>query len=114
MGSDAKVIDNLSDTQTNEGCFIFKSIVETIELMPPEISMKFYAAIVRYGIFNAIPDFEGIEMACFNSIRAQIDASNRRRNAQIVNGLKGGRPRKNPTETQLKPNRNPTETQPKP
>ena len=111
MESDAKVFDNSCETQSNDGCFIFKSIVENIELMPPEISIKFYAAIIRYGVFNTIPDFEGVEMACFNSFRAQIDASNRRRNAQIINGLKGGRPRKNPIKTQSKPNRNPTKTQ---
>lgn len=98
----------------------FPSFLECVENAPESERAETVYAIVQYGIYGKIPETvpQSFKMI-FPAIKPIIDASIKRYNAQLANGKKGGRPRKekpnqNPNETQLKPNNNPNITQEKP
>ena len=90
------------------GCFLFySSYFEAISELSVEEQGSIYKAIIDYGIANIEPEnLTPTGKMCFKLIKPTIDASLKRYDASIQNGKKGGRPPKNPNETQQKPSKN--------
>lgn len=96
----------------------FRSFYDSINALPEEMQLEVYRTICEYGFNGIEPQENGIAKALFISIKPNMDNSSKKYEANIENGKKGGRPKKNteenqnnPTETELKPNYNPNETQ---
>lgn len=91
--------------------FVFyRSFEECISELSPDVQIECYKAIVHYALDGIEPDVDGVVMAMFRAFKPQIDANNKR----YENGKRGGRPKVNQTETNIKPKDNQTETKPKP
>ena len=91
--------------------FVFyRSFEECIAELSPDIQIECYKAIVHYALDGIEPDADGVVMAMFRAFKPQIDANNKR----YENGKRGGRPRANQTETNIKPKDNQTVTKHKP
>lgn len=110
--------------------FIFYSSFQTAAERLPSLEMKaaFYAAIVLYGLEGKEPDFADFPdmernflLMAMDNIKPNIDAAERRREANSANGKKGGNPnfkkgQRNPYYSEKKitqDNREITETLPK-
>ena len=99
--------------------FIFySSYYEAIKNLPEDEQCQMYKIIVEYIIANKQPKkLSKTSKACFLLIKPFLDSSIKRYCANVKNGKKGGRPKKEttpqkkPTETQTKPNNNPSKTQ---
>ena len=97
---------------------IFRSMVDALRGLEP---IEFYSVMlgmIDYAMDDIEPEFPTtLETALFLSFKSQIDANKRKFEAQVENGKKGGRPKKeNPTkpkETQENPTK-PNKTQVKP
>lgn len=90
----------------------YKSFYEAIREMPKENQLELYDAIFEKYFFDNEIKLTGLSKGIFQIIKPNIDSANKRYFANIENGKKGGRPKKqNPTKTQQKPNENPMETQ---
>ena len=95
-----------------ESFVFYKSYYDAIKKIPEEYQLELYNAILSYSL-------EGIEQtklspiaeAMFILIKPNIDSSQRRYEASVGNGKKGGRPKK---ETQEKPNNNLEKSKTKP
>ena len=93
-----------------DSCVFYRSFFESIRLLPKKYQLQFYEALFNYALNEEPPErLSGSAAALFKALQPQIDANNRR----YENGCKGGRPKKNLTETKQKPNNNLTETKPK-
>ena len=91
--------------------FVFyRSFEECIAELSPDVQIDCYKAIVHYALDGIEPDADGVVMAMFRAFKPQIDANNKR----YENGKRGGRPKVNQTETNIKPKDNQTVTKPKP
>lgn len=101
---------------TMRASFIFySSYYDAISELPPEEQGQIYKAIIDYGIAQVEPtNLTPAGKMCFKLIRPTIDAALSRYDASVENGKKGGRPTKNPQETQGKPSQNLEETHTKP
>lgn len=95
----------------------FKSFYESIKNLEDKYQLELYNAICEYSLYGTEPvGLSPIATALFTLMKPNIDNSTRRYDANVSNGKKGGRPKKNkveenPMETQEKPNNNPNETQ---
>jgi hypothetical protein len=69
-----------------------------IKVLPQEMQLKFFWAVMDFGLDGVEPDFGGIELALWIPMRDLILSSKRKDEAwhdkQRQNGKKGGRPRK--------------------
>ena len=93
-----------------DSCVFYRSFFESIRLLPKKYQLGFYEALFNYALNDEPPErLSGSAAALFKALQPQIDANNRR----YENGCKGGRPKKNQTETKAKPNNNQTESKPK-
>ena len=93
-----------------DSCIFYRSFFESIKLLPKKYQLQFYEALFNYALNEESPSkLSGSAAALFKALQPQIDANNRR----YENGCKGGRPKKNQTETKVKPNNNQTESKPK-
>jgi hypothetical protein len=95
---------------------VYKSMWEGIKELPADLQAEIYNTIFEYQFTGIEPEIKNaIVRAIFISHKPSIDSMIARQRAQIENGRKGGRPKKeNPTETQNNPTEtqnNPTETQ---
>jgi len=102
-----------------------ETTVNQINALPDTMQLKYYKAVADYGLNGIEPDFIGMELAVWISMRDLILHTKRKdekwRQKQQENGKKGGRPKtqnnpdepKKPTETQNNPDepKKPTETQ---
>lgn len=84
----------------------YKSFAEGLKPLNDETYRRLSDALVNYALYDEAPDLEGLELAVFQSWKANIDASNRRKD----NGKNGGRPktennRTKPKITEGKPNK---------
>ena len=93
--------------------FVFyKSFYDAIKKIPEEYQLELYNAILSYSLEGLEPsNLSPIAEAMFILIKPNIDSSQKRYEASVENGKKGGRPKK---ETQQKPKQNQEETQQKP
>lgn len=91
--------------------FIFyRSFAEVLETLPDEEAGRLYKAISKYALDGVETPLEGVVSGYFKLIKPQLDANI----AKYENGTKGGRPRKNQTETKTEANENQTETKTEP
>lgn len=85
-----------------ESFVFYRSFLEAAEKIPEKYQMHFIKSIIFYALDGAEPDFSTLpnavkplfEMAMIG-IKPNINASNRRREASIANGKKGGAPKGN-------------------
>ena len=93
-----------------KGNFLFyESFAEMFELMPTDADkVEFIRALYQYGIYKQEVETSPLVAVALAGAKPNIDAANRRYEANVENGKKGGRPKK--SETQLNPTE-PTETQ---
>ena len=96
-----------------KGNFLFyESFAEMFELMPTDADkVEFIRALYQYGIYKQEVETSPLVAVALAGAKPNIDAANRRYEANVENGKKGGRPKK--SETQQNPNE-PTETQQNP
>ena len=104
--------------------FVFyKSFYDAIKKIPEEYQLELYNAILSYSLEGIEPNnLSPIAEAMFILIKPNIDSSQKRYEASVENGKKGGRPLKKTQEepdenldkTQQKPNQNLDETQEEP
>lgn len=96
-----------------KGNFLFyESFAEMFELMPTDADkVEFIRALYQYGIYKQEVETSPLVAIALAGAKPNIDAANRRYEANVENGKKGGRPKK--SETQQNPTE-PTETQPNP
>lgn len=95
----------------------FQSYIEAAQWLPEEERDRFLLMVVRYGIYGEDPadtGESGAARAVFEAVRPNLDASAALAGTNSENGRKGGRPKKNPEESESKPNGNRTETETKP
>ena len=95
-----------------------ETTVNQINALPDTMQLKYYKAVADYGLNGIEPDFIGMELAVWISMRDLILHTKRKdekwRQKQQENGKKGGRPKtqnnpdepKKPTETQNNPDDN--------
>ena len=84
----------------------YRSFFESVEDLDPEDFKRCVCSILQYGLDGIEPEVEGISKTVFKLVKPQIDKNNQR----YLNGLKGGKPKANQTETKTIPK----ETKPKP
>ena len=90
--------------------FVFyRSFFESFTELSQRDRLKLFDALCNYALNDVEPELSGIPAAIFKLLKPQVDANNRK----YENGLKGGRPKKNQTETNDKPKKNQTETKTK-
>ena len=94
---------------------ISETSVEQINALPEEMQLKYYKAVTNYGLHGIEPEFTGMELAVWISMRDLIFHTKRKdakwREKQQKNGKKGGRPKtqynpenpSEPKETQYNP-----------
>lgn len=95
-----------------DSIIFYRSFYESIKELQEDYQLEIYNSIFEYSLNFNEPELEGISKAIFTLIKPQLDANNQR----FVNGLKGGRPKKeqNQKETKIKPKQNQKETEQKP
>lgn len=99
----------------------YASYYDAIKNLPEKQQLNLFKAICEYAFNNKFIRLTKQEKSILNLITPTLDSSIKRYEANVKNGQKGGRPKKqeqkpneNPTETQAKPNNNPDLTQEKP
>lgn len=88
--------------------FVFyRSFAEAIEELPDDLQLECYKAITNYALYGEETANSPYIKALFKSFRANIDAAQKKRDANIENGKKGGRPRlKKPNQTTMETQHN--------
>lgn len=71
---------------------LYKSVYKGIRDLDAETFKRLMIALMEYGFEEVSPELSGLELAVFESWRANIDARSRDKD----NGKRGGRPSKNP------------------
>lgn len=84
----------------NKNAFVFyETFEEQLNELSEEMQLKFFKIIIAYGLHGIEPEnLSGIEKAFWIGIQKDIDNAQERRNTNVENGRKGGRPK--PTETE--------------
>ena len=86
----------------SSGLIIYESFFKVIDRKSDEDRLALYDALARYHFKGEEPEGLSDHLAdCFELMRPNLDKSSARYDACVVNGSKGGRPRKNQSE---KPN----------
>ena len=93
-----------------ESFIFYKSFYDSIKELAPKEQAQIYNAIFEYQFENKIIDLKGVCKSIFTLILPQLEANNKR----YENGKRGGRPRQNQNETEIKPKNNQNETKIKP
>jgi hypothetical protein len=75
-----------------DSVIILRSYWEGIKHLPSETRQKFLESMVLYGLEGIEPEFEGLELSFWISIKSNMDSSIRRYNISVENGKKGGAP----------------------
>lgn len=83
----------------------YRSFAEGLKPLNDETYRRLSDALVNYALYGETPDLEGLEMTVFQSWKANIDASNKRKD----NGKNGGRPKTEINRTETENNRTITE-----
>lgn len=74
-----------------EGFIFYESFAEAINLLPTQDQLEAYKAIIAYGLYGDLPEFDSnAAQAIFIMARPQMDANKKRR----AGGASGGRPKK--------------------
>lgn len=74
-----------------EGFIFYESFAEAINLLPAQDQLEAYKAIIAYGLYGDLPEFDSnAAQAIFVMAKPQMDANKKRR----AGGASGGRPKK--------------------
>lgn len=74
-----------------EGFIFYESFAEAINLLPAQDQLEAYKAIIAYGLYGDLPEFDSnAAQAIFIMAKPQMDANKKRR----AGGASGGRPKK--------------------
>ena len=79
-----------------EFLIFYSSFYESAQYLPEADKLKFYEAVIEYGLLEKEPDLQGLAKGMFVAVRPVIDAGIKRRVNGQKNGQKGGRPKKTP------------------
>lgn len=80
----------------------YESYYEAAKDLPDAERLQLYDAIIQYGCAGIMPaSLTGTAKAVFSIVKPLLDANAQRRE----NGAKGGRPRKNPEQPQVRGNK---------
>lgn len=75
--------------------FVFyESFYDAIRYLSDEDRTLMLDAIIRYGLYEEMPELSGTLMAIFTLLMSSVDASKERYRKSRENGTKGGRPAK--------------------
>lgn len=88
------------------GILLLDESIEAISKLPDKDAGALIKAIIK-GDGNKLPPKADL---VFPMIMGQVERSRALSEKNTINGKKGGRPRKNPEETQIKPTQNPTQS----
>ena len=85
--------------------FVFlPSYLEAIEALPRELRLELFEALCTYGVEGVeLETDNGVVRAMMTLLKRNVEQSRKRYLASKENGAKGGRPRKNLSETQPEP-----------
>ncbi len=73
--------------------FVFyETFAEQLKELDNETRYKFYDYIINYGLYDIEPEVSGLEKSLWLSFKKDIDYAKSRREMQIQNGKRGGRP----------------------
>lgn len=102
-------------TKMTDSFVFYRSFYEAVKELTDSDRLAVYEAIMHYALNDKEPKAGGIVAAMFTLIRPNLDANKNKR----INGMKGGRPKKedaenNLSETKPKPNTNQTKTKHEP
>ncbi len=108
--------------EQKESFVFYRGFREAINALPQEYQLKTLQYLMDYAFDGIEPEENGVEKALFLSFKPQIDAAQKRYEAVVVNGQKGGRPKKEnqekskenqkaKSENQEKPNNNQSKTE---
>lgn len=92
-----------------DSIIILRSYWESIKHLNPKTRQEFLEAIVMYGLESVEPNFTGLELSLWISIKSSMDSNVRRYQSSVENGKKGGAPKgnsnakKQPKTTQEQP-----------
>lgn len=78
-----------------KAALIYESAFESVMPFSPEVRLAFFESLIKYQLYGIVPDFSEIPetaFALFVAVRPALDAAQRRHQAAIENGKKGGRP----------------------
>ena len=83
-----------------ESFVFYRSFFEGLSCLNDDDQLACYKAIANYALYGEEPDIDGAAKGIFLTVKPQIDANNKRyadgcKGAE--HGIKGGRPKKNPT-----------------
>lgn len=93
-----------------DGFVFYRSFFESFSDLSKKDKLLLFDALCNYALNDIEPELVGAPSAIFKLLKPQVDANARR----YENGKRGGRPKKNQTETKTKPNENQTETKAEP
>lgn len=77
-----------------EFLLFYSSFYESAQYLADDERLKFYEAVIEYGLLEKEPELYGTTMGMFMAVKPVIDAGIKRRKNAEINGKKGGRPRK--------------------
>lgn len=80
--------------EQRESFVFYRGFREAINALPEEYQLKTMKYLMDYAFDGTEPEENGVEKALFLSFKPQIDAAQKRYEAVVVNGQKGGRPKK--------------------
>jgi len=80
--------------EQKESFVFYRGFREAINALPEEYQLKTIKYLMDYAFDGIEPEENGVEKALFLSFKPQIDAAQKRYEAVVVNGQKGGRPKK--------------------
>lgn len=76
-----------------ESFVFYETFYEQLKDFDDATKLKFYEAIITYGLYNIQPEgFSVLENAVWKGIEFAINSAKKRRETNIENGKKGGRP----------------------
>ena len=84
--------------EQKESFVFYRGFREAINALPQEYQLKTLQYLMDYAFDGIEPEENGVEKALFLSFKPQIDAAQKRYEAVVVNGQKGGRPKKEKQE----------------
>lgn len=94
---------NTNELNTKDSFVFYRSMLESADLYEGDDKIEFLEAIIRYGLDGTEPTFKKKYIqATWVSIKPNLINAHKRRESQIANGNKGGRPSKKRTESEIK------------
>lgn len=96
-----RLAETVQRRDMRESFTFYKSFAEGLKPLDDATYRRLSDALINYALYDETPDLEGLELTVFQSWKANIDASNRRKD----NGKNGGRPKTENNRTITENNR---------